>query len=99
MTGRRDKLVNDDVEHLRKELQESTWESRKALAWVCIALAAAICLVALQVKYPVWTLLFLVPLGIFLAWNWGDWRSGRRRVQDIKARLRALDKQVNRPES
>lgn len=90
--------MHEDVEHLRKELQQLTWDSRKALAWVSIALTAAICLIALQVEYPAWTLLFLLPLGVFLAWNWGDWRDGSRRIQDIKTRIRALDTQTNRPE-
>ena len=37
---------NEEAERLREALQQLTWETRKALAWVCVTLIAAIYLVS-----------------------------------------------------
>jgi len=92
--GKPDKEVREEVEHLRAELQQMTWASMKALACVCGSLIGVLLLIALQAEYPRWTLILLVPLGIFLFSNWGDWRATNRSVEKIKARLRGLEEQI-----
>jgi hypothetical protein len=89
---------NEEDGRLREALQQLTWETRKALAWVCVTLIAAIYLVLRLPEYPTWTLLFFVPLGVFLFWNLGDWHSSSQRTAQTKARLGSLDKQIKERE-
>lgn len=90
--------LHEEAEHLREAIQQMTREARKALAWVCVSLIAVIYLVLLLPEYPTWTLLFLATLGVFLFWNWGDWRSSTKKLQETKARLDRLEKQIKERE-
>lgn len=83
-----------EADKLRDRLQTGKRDGMKALACIGLSIAALAYLAYRLPGYPAWTLLFLVPLGVFLFSNWGAWRSTTHRNRETRARIESLEKRI-----
>lgn len=92
--GPRPGEMRAEAEKLRDRLQAGKRDGMKALACIGLSIAALAYLAYRLPGYPAWTLLFLVPLGVFLFSNWGAWRSSTHRNRETRARIESLEKRI-----